>query len=199
MVYSAPGQGEGYGDTSASRRPADRGCICACGVSLSARAQAIAALPSRSAIASSLSRRSSPPVAAIHSCSKCAIWTSSRRDRHTCLTYSIRIPCAPRFSQSPGSHDTASLHTWAWASVSSLGGDGGIRRETSTTGMSVSASSAADLRPRFAIEIILCPYEIWTFSKEEASGGRQPHFVETFSHPPVTSHHHTSPDRHRLH
>ena len=66
------------------------------------------------------------------------------------------------------------------------GGGGGMRRETSTIGMSVIASSAADLRPRFAIETT-CPYEIWTFSKEEASGGRAPRTAETFLYPPVKS------------
>ena len=32
-----------------------------------------------------------------------------------------------------------------------------------------------------------CPYEIWTFSKEEASGGRAPRTAETFPYPPVKS------------
>ena len=112
MVYSAPDQGEGYGDTSASRRPATRGCICACGVSLKARAQAIAALPSRSAIASSLSRRSSPPWPHPFLLKLRNLDLEQTRPADVPAVFD-QDPVCPARSQSPGMHDTASRHTWA--------------------------------------------------------------------------------------
>ena len=74
-------QGRGPLGAASIARPAVRGCICACGVSRSARAQAVIAFVSRSAIASSLSRRGRPPSMLSHSRSNLAISISRRRAR----------------------------------------------------------------------------------------------------------------------
>jgi hypothetical protein len=129
-------------------RPAVLGCICACGVKRRARAQAIIARVSRSEAANSLSSRSRPPSAWVHSSSNCAIWISSKRDRHVCLQYAIKIGWAARVSQFPGNDPTTSRQTWACASVNSNGGAGGVCRDASTMSVDISAE---DFRPRCLI------------------------------------------------
>jgi hypothetical protein len=143
-------QGRGPCGRLLMARPAVLGCIWACGVKRRARAHAIMARVSRSEAASSLSRRSRPPSARVHSSSNCAIWISSKRDRQACLQYAIKIGWAARVSQFPGNDPTTSRHTWACASVNSDGGAGGVCCDVSTMSVDVSAE---DLRPRCLIRI----------------------------------------------
>ena len=183
MVYSAPDQGEGYGDTSASRRPATVDASAPVASVLTRAHRRLRPCsrvrPSPAACRGAQARRarsipaetaqSGPQADVIDRCGGC-------------IRSGSRVPHA--LASCPASTIRHRAILEPERRLVQLGGAAGMRRETSTISVSVISSSARDFRP--CLHDITCQ-EIWTFSKDEAPGGRAPRTAETFLYPPVKS------------